>query len=213
MKYNISRILKQKALYIKGNLIYLMVRFYTYLELYLEDINKRIYLGEFEKHFKRPHQTIKLHLQELVNKKILIKEKKSRFTFYQLNKTSPLLKEYLVLCEKERLLDFLEKNTLFKRFYDLLSKHLKESKMLIFGSAVNKQNFADIDILILHGNQEIKKTIDEFMKTYSTKIHALQTDEENLTEAFLVELKKQHIILNEHDYFIARLYKNELGLV
>lgn len=205
--------LKQKALYIEGKLIYLMVRIYTYLEMYLDDLNKRIYLGEFEKHFKKPHQTVKSHLKELVAKKILLQEKKARFTFYQLNKANPLLKEYLALCEKERLFNFLEKNVLFKRLYELLSKSFRENKVLIFGSAVSKQGFSDIDLLVIPGSQQIRRAISGFTETYDVKVHVIDTKEEYLTESFLVEIKKQHIILNEHDYFVARLYQNELGLV
>lgn len=190
-----------------------MVRFYTYLEVYLDDAHKKVSLSEFEKHFRRPHQTIKAHLQEFVNAKILGLDKKPRFAFYGLNKSNPLLKEYLVLCEKERLLSFLESNILFKRLYEVLALHMAESKVLIFGSAVQKRDFVDIDLLILSGSKELRRAIGEFMKTYSVKMHIVQTDEKHLTGSFVAEIKKKHIMLSGHDYFIARLYGNELGLV
>jgi len=187
-----------------------MVRFYTYLEVYLDDLHKRVSLSEFEKHFKKPHQTAKAHLQEFVKEKILTLEKKERFSFYSLNKRNPLLREYLALCEKERLLDHLEKNTLFRRLYEILSAHFNKNKVLLFGSATWKKEFADIDLLIISNDKEIKKAIDEFIKTYSVKIHVVQTDKEHLTESFIMEIKKQHVIYNEHDYFIKELYKHEL---
>lgn len=190
-----------------------MVIFYTYLELYLADLHKRVSLSEFERHFKIPHQTIKARLKELVDAKILILEKGARFAFYSINKKNPLLVEYLAMCEKERMLDFLESNVLFRRLYDTLSRHMSESNILVFGSAAGKKGFEDIDLLIISGDKKIKSSINEFMQTYGVKIHFVQSDEKHLTDAFVTEIKKQHIVLNNHDYFVRRLYKNELGMV
>jgi predicted nucleotidyltransferase len=188
-----------------------MVRKYTYLELYLNDLNKSISLREFEHHFKKPHQTMKAHLKEFVDSKILLLEKKARFVFYSLNLKNPLLKQYLSMCEKERLFAFLEKNSLFRRLYDHLS--IYNDTLMIFGSAVHKKDFSDIDLLIVSDNKKIRKTIQDFINTYNIKIHVIQTNEKSLTNSFITELKKNHIILNNHDYFIGRLYQNELGMV
>jgi len=190
-----------------------MVIFYTYLELYLADLHKKIGLSEFERHFKTPHQTIKARLKQLVDAKILILEKGVRLAFYSINKNNPLLVEYLAMCEKERMLKFIESNVLFRRLYGTLSKHMSASNILVFGSAASKKGFADIDLLIISGDKKITSSINEFMQTYGVKIHAVLTDDKHLTDVFVTELKKQHIMLNNHDYFVRGLYKNELGLV
>lgn len=202
-----------KYLYSQSKYFYLMVRFYTYIEQFLEDLNKQISLSEFERYYKKPHQTLKNHLQKLVEKKILAVEKKTRFTFYKINKRNPLLKEYLTMCERERLFTYLEKNTLIKRLYDLLSSYMNNHKLLIFGSAVAKKEFSDIDLLIISDNKDIRKKINEFVKTYDVKIHVIQTDEKNITETFIEEIRKKHIIFNDFEYFIRLLYKDELKLV
>lgn len=189
-----------------------MINLYTYLEVYLDDLTKKVNLNEFERYFKRPHQTIKAHLQELVDAKVLIIDKKVRLLFYSLNLSNPLLKEYLALCEKERLLTFLKK-PLFKRLYDHIAKSLVKSKVMIFGSAVNKDGFGDIDMLIISNDRYIRKSINDFIKTYDVKIHIIQTADKYLTKSFIAEVKKQHIFLNEHDYFIRELYKDELRMV
>lgn len=184
-----------------------MVRFYTYLEVYLGDLSKSVSLSEFESHFKIPHQTIKKHLEQYTKAKILIEEKKERFLFYKLNLDNSLTKEYLLLCEKERLLSFLEKNTLFARLYQELSQCFKDSKMLLFGSSIEKKEYADIDLLIISKNKNIKPIIKKFEETYSVKIHAVQTEEKDLTKTLIQEIKQKHIILNNHEYFMEVLYK------
>lgn len=184
-----------------------MVRFYTYLEVYLGDLSKSVSLSEFESHFKTPHQTIKKHLEQFTKTKILIEEKKERFLFYKLNLDNPLTKEYLILCEKERLLAFLEKNTLFLRLYQELSQFFKDSKILLFGSSTEKKDYADIDLLIISKNKDIKPVLKKFQETYSVKIHAVQTEEKDLTKALIQEIKQKHIIFNNHEYFMEVLYK------
>ncbi len=189
--------------------MYLMVNYYTYLEIYLKNLDMHLNLNEFEKYFKKPHQTIKRHLNHLVKQNILIEEKKDRFLFYTINKNNPLTFEYISICEKQKLFSLLEK-PIFKRLYTTLSKHFKNNKVLLFGSSVSKENFNDIDILIISTDKKIIKTLKSFEQTYSIKLHILQTDEKNLTETFKKELIKNHTILNEYDYFINILYKQRL---
>ena len=184
-----------------------MVRFYTYLEVYLVDVSKQVGLSEFESYFKKPHQTIKSHLNLFIDAKILKKEKKERFVFYRLNLENPLTKEYLILCEKERLLDFLEKNTLFSRLYNELSEFFNDSKLLLFGSSLERKGYNDIDLLIFSKNKNIKQTLHKFEQTYSKKIHMIQTEEQRLTNTLIQEIRKRHIIFNNHEYFMGVLYK------
>lgn len=187
-----------------------MVNIYTYLSLFLEDIHSLRSLNEFEKHFKKPHQTIKIHLNMLVNAKILLQDKRERFLFYKLNMDNPLVYEYLAMCEKQRMIDFLKKE-IFKLLYDGLSHHFENSKMLIFGSATIDKNYSDIDILVLSKNNSIREFLKKFELTYSVKIHLTQTSKERLTKTFIREIRKKHIILNEHDYFIKILYHQTLS--
>lgn len=190
-----------------------MVRKYTYLEVYLDDFHKKVSLTEFEKHFKTPHQTIKKHLKEFVDAKILTLEKKARFAFYGLNLNNPLIVEYLAMCEKERLIDFLKK-PLFRRLYEHLSEFLVDTKIALFGSSIDSEHFSDIDLLVISKNKKIRKVITDFNNTYGKpSIHLVQTDAKHLTKSFIIEIKKHHLFFNEHDYFIRELYKHELRLV
>jgi len=175
--------------------------------MYLGNLNRNINLSEFENYFKTHHQTIKKHLEQFTKAKILQEEKKERFLFYRLNLENPLTKEYLILCEKERLLNFLEKNTLFSRLYYELSQFFKDSKIMLFGSSVETNDYEDIDLLIFSKNKEIKQTLRKFNQTYTKKIHLVQTEEKDLTKTLIQEIKQKHIIFNNHEYFMEILYK------
>ena len=190
-----------------------MVRFYTYLEVYLDDLRKLVSLSELEKHFKTPHQTIKSRLKDLVKCKILLEEKRARFRLYKLNLQNPLIADYLSLCEKERTFAFLNKNALFRRLHSTIAPHLKESSILLFGSAAVSKEYKDIDLLILSKDNELIEELKKFEKTYSVKLHIIKTSESDLTETLIAEIKKKHIILSNHDYFVKVIYKNELGMV
>ncbi|MAE42925.1 hypothetical protein CMO93_04080 [Candidatus Woesearchaeota archaeon] len=184
-----------------------MVNYYTYLEIFLDDLDKRINLGEFEKYFKIPHQTIRKYLDILVKANILIEEKKERLRLYWINKGNPLVFDYISICEKQRL-DNLLKNSLFKSLYAHVSPHFNKNNILIFGSSVNGANFKDIDLFVISKDNEIKKILRKFEQTYSIKLHIIQTNEKDISKPFIKELIKSHIILNNHDYFVNLLYKN-----
>ena len=161
-------------------------------------------MSEFENHFKVPHQTIKPHLEKLVKERVIDCEKRGRFLFYELNLKNPLLKDYLAVCEKERLFAFLEKNPLMRE----LHKRIRMEKALVFGSSVNSKSFNDIDILVI--GQKSSSELRLFEQTYSVKTHLVATEERNLTEIFLKEIKKKHIIFSCHEYFVGVLYRDEL---
>ena len=103
----------------------------------------------------------------------------------------------------------LDKRPLIKRLYTLLSPEIEN--FLIFGSAAISEEFNDIDILITP-EKNIKKTIKDFEATYSVKIHAINKEKKHLTKTLLKEIRKQHIILKGHDFFVRLMY-NELGMV
>ena len=183
-----------------------MVRVYTYLEPFLDNLNKSVGLSEFESHFNTPHQTVKKHLSVFTESGALKEEKKKRLLSYSLDLKNPLTREYLIICEKERLFNFLEKNTLFRRLYETVSPFFGESRILIFGSAVGEKRFNDIDVLVLGGGESIKKELAKFGRTYSVKFHIIQTRAEDLSPAFISELRKKHIIFNSHESFLEVLY-------
>lgn len=184
-----------------------MVQNYTYLEIFLDDLNKEVNLTEFEKYFTKPHQTIKRKLNELEMENIISAKKGERLLKYKLNLENPLTKEYLIISEKMRLIQFLE-NQLFKTLFEKLNPFFEKNTFIIFGSAVNSSGFSDIDLLILSNKEdkELKSSIKDFENTFSVKIHAIQNDKDNITKTLKVEIMKKHIILNKHDSVFRWIY-------
>lgn len=184
-----------------------MVQIYTYLEIFLDDLNKQVNLSEFESYYNLPHQTIKRHLNYFIENNILTLNKKNKFLFYNLNLKNTLVYDYISICEKERLVVFLQ-NQLFKRLYEDLSEEFNNGKFLIFGSSVNNEKFNDIDLLVFVDKKEnnISKLIKNFEKTYDIKAHLIVIDKKKITKSFKEEIIKKHIILNEHDFFVNLLY-------
>ena len=181
-----------------------MVNKYTYLEIFLSDPNQIVTLSEMESYYKTPHQTVKRHISPLIKQKVINEDKRKRFLNYKLNLKNPVTLDYISICEKQRLFEFISK-PLFKRLYELLASHFKNNKILIFGSAVSCKSFSDIDLLIISNDKKINKTIQDFSTTYK-KIHPIQTNRKNINASLLEEIKKNHIIFNEHDYFVRLLY-------
>ncbi len=187
-----------------------MVSFNTYLEVYLDDLDKSVSLSEFERHFQTSHQTIKKHIYPLIKAKILLGKKSGRSLTFKLNTKNPLWREHLIICEKERLLNLLEKNILFNRLYVELSAYFPRIKLLLFGSAVDKKNFSDIDLLAIGREASLKQKTDNFSLTYAVNIHLIQTIEKEVTAALWEEIRKKHIIFNGHDHFIEVLYGHRM---
>lgn len=186
-----------------------MVNKYTYLQVFSDDIDKKLNLSEFENIFDRPHQTIKRHLSKFLDRKILIIEKKNKFTFYYLNTSNPLIYEYLSIAEKERLFEILN-DPMFNRLYKTLEPYFRENKFLIFGSAVNTKDYSDLDLLVLYqenSKEKIKQEIANFEATYSIEIHAIFSKESDLNQTFMNEVIKKHVILNDHGYFMRLFHE------
>ncbi|MFW6046569.1 MAG: hypothetical protein ACOCP4_02120 [Candidatus Woesearchaeota archaeon] len=183
-----------------------MVNKYTYLEIFLEDLNRIVNLNEFEKCFERPHQTVKRHLEFFVKRNILVKEKRGKFLFYKLNLENYLTKEYLVVCEKVRLFEFLEK-PLFLDLYDGLSSFFSGGSFLIFGSSVKGGDFNDIDILVLdNGDDNIINFVNEYEETFSKKVELISSDFDSLSKSLVKEIRKKHIFLNNHEFLFEEFY-------
>lgn len=177
------------------------------LELYLNNYNQKYYLRELAALLKKPHQSLTPHLNELVKENILIKEKRKAITEFSLNRKNPQLINYLVMAEKERLIEKL-KDPLFKILYEKLYPSFTQNTFIIFGSSTKSLREAgDIDLLSI-GKFNIKKIIRDFQEIYNKKIHLIQTKSiKEIGNPLLKEVIKKHLILNNTEYVIN--YFNE----
>ncbi len=173
------------------------------VSLYLNNYDKRYYLRELAELLKKPHQTIKPYIESLVKERILIKNERKNITEYYLNFKDKKIYDYLVISEKERLLERLEEDTQLGILFEKLSEFFKKNTFVIFGSSVEKiRKESDIDLLIV-GKQNLSKAIKDFEDIYNKDIHKIQvTNLEKLSTTLAKEILEKHIILNNTEQII-----------
>ena len=173
------------------------------IEQYLNDYDKRYYLRELAYLLKKPHQTIKPYVEELVKEGILIKNHRKNIVEYNLNFKNNKLYDYITISEKQISMKKIEENIILRILFEKLSSFLAEATFIIFGSSVNKINKeSDIDLLII-GKKDIQSVIDEFEEVYNKRIHKIQIDNLNkLNKVLIKEIYKKHLIFNNTEQII-----------
>ena len=130
------------------------------IEQYLNDYDKRFYLRELASLLKKPHQTIKPYVEKLAKENILTKVERKNITEYSLNFKDKRAYDYLIIAEKEKLIEKLKEETLLNILFEKLSSFFEKNIFIIFGSSVDKiQQKSDIDLLII-GKQNI--SVEDF---------------------------------------------------
>ena len=170
---------------------------------FVNDYDKRFYLRELADLLKKPHQTVKPYIEELIKERILIKNKRKNIVEYQLNFKSRQVYDYLVITEKEILMEKLDEEAFLKVLFEKLSSFFANNTFLIFGSSTEKiKKGSDIDLLII-GKSNIDKTIEEVKEVYNKKIHKVQINSLNkLSETLIKEIYKKHLIFNNTEQII-----------
>lgn len=176
---------------------------------FVSDYSRKYYLRELAVLLQKPHQTIKPYVETLVREGILFKNYRKNIVEYYLNLKNKQVCDYLVIVEKERLIEKLEEEPVLKVLYEKFSPHFSEGTFVIFGSSINKiEKGSDIDLLIV-GKTNINKIINEFQEVYNKKVHKVQIkDLEKLTSTLTKEIYKKHLILNNSEQ-IVRFFKKQ----
>lgn len=179
---------------------------YRIIMQFLNNYDRRYYLREIASLLKKPHQTIKPYVEELVKERILIKNNRKHIVEYSLNFKNKQIYDYIVIAEKERLMEMLDKDILLKVLFEKLSGFFMKNIFIIFGSSVEKiKKGSDIDLLVI-GKSNINKITDEFEEVYNKRIHKVQvTNLDKLNETLIKEIYKKHLILNNAEQ-IARFF-------
>ena len=193
-----------------------MVEKITKYKIIMQFINghsKKYYLRELAVQLKKPHQTIKPYVEELIKQGILAKIQRKNLTEYGLNFKNKQIYNYLVITEKEILIKKLNKEILLRILFEKLSPFFPNNTFLIFGSSVKKiKKTSDIDLLII-GKSNLTKTLDDFEKIYNKKIHKIQvTNFNKMNNTITQEIYKKHLIFNNTER-VLRFYgdgKNNL---
>ena len=173
------------------------------IQLYLEDYSKKYYLGEFAKILNKPHQTIKPYVESLIKKNLFTMAERGRITEFGLNFQNYLIYDYLVIAEKEKLIQRLNEDSLLDILFEDLSAHMGKNTFIIFGSsAIKLRKGSDIDILVI-GSKMPEKTIENFTNIYNKEVHIHRIKSlKEATKLFIKEVYRKHLILNNTESIV-----------
>ena len=171
--------------------------------VFTNNYGKTYYLRELANLIGKSHQTIKPYVEELVKEKILFKNIRKNITEYGLNFNNKQVYDYLVIAEKEKLNERLEKDLLLRVLFEKVASFFSKATLVIFGSSAEKtQKESDVDLLVL-GDLRVKETINEFEETYNKKIHLIQVkDLSELNKTLIKEIYKKHLIFNNTEKLV-----------
>ncbi len=175
---------------------------------FVNDYNRRFYLRELADLLSKPHQTIKPYVEELVREQILIKNQRKNLVEYHLNFHNRRVWDYIIIAEKEKLIEKLDEEIILKILFEKLSVLFNKNAFVIFGSSVEKiKKSSDIDLLII-GKASLDKIILDVENIYNKKIHKIQISNLNKLNLTLIkEIYKKHLILNNTEHII-NFFKN-----
>ncbi|MFH0868630.1 MAG: hypothetical protein V1839_00205 [archaeon] len=166
------------------------------IQQYMENYGARYGLRELAAALGKPHQTIKPYVARLVCENVLLRQKRGKRADYVLNMLESRAYDYLVLAEKERLLDRLSRDTLLKVLVGKLSGFFSETIFVIFGSFAKGTKAGDIDMLAT-GREHFKHEIKNFEQVYNKEVHLIYAKNlKTLDMPLIKEVYKNHLVLN-----------------
>ncbi|MCB9358352.1 winged helix-turn-helix transcriptional regulator [Candidatus Woesearchaeota archaeon] len=156
-----------------------------------------LHLADLSRKTNIPHPTARLHLNSLVDDGILEKAKKGKLTLYRLNFDNPNIIDYLVIMEKQVLIDSCKSSLLLKETVELL--HSLEKPCIIFGSFTeNPKKANDIDIVLDAKPEDLQK----FSQTLNKEFHLIRKPLQELTPALQQEIIKKHLVVNGIEEYV-----------
>ena len=187
------------------------------LSLYTSDYSIKFHVREISRLLKTNHRTISLTLQKLEENRIVNSAVVGKNKQYYLNLSNNVTKEFIKIAEVCKSINFLSKNFLIKKMTEEFSNIMKITPIILFGSYAKgiEKKESDIDIAIIKGGNEniITKLIKEFSqrhnKTAQIQIFSKEQFENGVKKKnhLIVEITKNHIIINNAEYFIDVLWR------
>ncbi len=164
------------------------------------------HLAEISREVKMPHPTARIYLNDFEKEGVVIKQSKGKMTLYQMNYDNPLIIDYLILVEKNKLIRKCSEEILLKEIVSFL--HDLNNSAIIFGSAsINLKNANDIDLIII-GDFD-KHSFKEFEKKHGIKFHLINLKKlEEISSSLKQEIKKKHLIIQDSEKIIKWMLIN-----
>ena len=189
-------------MYQKGN------NHFRILALFLADYTKQLYLREISRLSNIPLKTAQNIIYSLENEKILKSSISGKNKYFKLNFGNIGTKLLLVQSEIYRTSLFIEKYPQFKIF---LNEAESDALLIAFGSFAKFQadKDSDLDLLIVSAEKQklpfylLPYKIHEIGLSFKEFIRAV-----NKQEALIKEIEKNHIILNNHSFYVNTLWSH-----
>lgn len=186
------------------------------LKLFRADYIRQIHVREMAKLTAKSHVTLLPHLRSLQKNAILLSHTVGKNKYFSLNLDSITAKKYVQLAEIVETITLFEEVFLIKKIaHEIFNLHL-DGTIVVFGSYSKKtfQHHSDLDIFYI-GNLQATQLlrIKHIGKMYGKIIRVKKTTLRNFEsglrkkDPLLIEIVKNHIILQNHEPFINSLWR------
>ncbi len=186
------------------------------LKLYRSNYSAEYHVREIAKLLNKSHVTLLPHIESLKKENIVKTKNVGKNKMISLNLDNVLTKDYLTTSEIMEKIKYLEEVYIIKKIVSEIHKIKIQGTLVLFGS-YSKKNFKDdSDIDILHIGSISSKDIDKIKKIgkiYGKDINIKNSTEETFEkglrkkDALIMEILKNHVILQNHEFFIDALWR------
>jgi len=180
------------------------------LSLFTKGYDKEYYIREVERLTKVSSRTALVTLAKLEKKGILESKTKGKIKIYSIKRLS-LSREFFLLTEQYKKIQFLENNPLIKEVLEKADEFM-QGMVIVFGSFAKglEKDDSDLDLFIVgkYGEKRIKDVgkkygIDINIKSYPANIFAKEINNDIL----LKEVIGNHILIKDVEGFVRRVVK------
>jgi len=180
------------------------------LSLFTKGYDKEFYIREVERLLKVSSRTALVTLAKLEKIGILESKKKGKIKTYSIRKTT-LSREFFILAEQYKKIQFLEENQLIKEVLEKADEFMK-GIVIVFGSYAKgtRKEDSDLDLFIVgtYDEKEIKNAGKKYGIDINIKSYPLPVFEKEIHDDILLkEIKENHILIKDAEGFIRRVVK------
>jgi uncharacterized protein len=180
------------------------------LSLFTKGYDKEYYIREVEKLIEVSSRTALVYLAKLEKKGILESKTKGKIKSYSIKK-SLISREFFILTELYKRIEFLEKNHLVKEVLEK-SEGYVQGIVVVFGSYAKgiQKDDSDLDLFIVgaYDEKKIQKTGKKYGIEVNIKSYPMEIFEKEIVDDILLkEIADNHIIIKDADGFVRRVIK------
>ena len=180
------------------------------LSLFTKGYDKEFYIREVERLLKVSSRTALVTLAKLEKIGILESKKKGKIKTYSIRKTT-LSREFFILAEQYKKIQFLEENQLIKEVLEKADEFMK-GIVIVFGSYAKgtQKEDSDLDLFIVgtYDEKEIKNAGKKYGIDINIKSYPLPLFEKEIhNDILLKEINENHILIKDAEGFVRRVVK------